>query len=102
MSITDKFSDWPLLLDGFLANGGKAPMETPTLTIDELGELHQPNAMLFFINVRDAKGPHGENYQCAVSASTYEPIIRSRQTSKYFTLPWEDIIALAVARGIDA
>jgi len=102
MSITDTFSDWPLLLDGFLANGGKAPMETPTLTIDELGELHLAETMILRVNVGKAEGLAGENYHCTVSASTYQPIVRSEQTGKYYTLPWEDIIALAVARGIDA
>lgn len=102
MNITDKFSDWPLLLDEFLANGGKSPMETLTLTIDGLGELHSAKTMFFRVDVGNAEGLAGKNYDCSISASTYQPIIRSEQTRKYYTLPWEDIIALAVARGIDA
>jgi hypothetical protein len=39
-------------------------------------------------------------YEMSTSMSR-SPIIRSKQTGKFFTLSWSDIIDLAIAAGID-
>lgn len=73
-----------------------------TVPIHDLGELHEPKTLMFRVEVGTAQGPTpGNKYEMTVSAGDYSPIIRSQQTGKWFTLSWQDILALAVTKGID-
>lgn len=71
------------------------------VSIHDIGELHDPKTMFFRVAVGNAKSSAGEGYEFTVNAGDYAPIIRSNQTGKWFTLSWEDIVSLAIAKGID-
>jgi hypothetical protein len=49
----------------------------------------------------DAKDGNGNAYECTLDIGTRGPLVRSRQTDRTFYLSWHDILALALARGID-
>ena len=68
--------------------------------IDSIGEIHPPESM-FLRNVV-GKGNKGENhYEMDTDTGTGCPIVRSKQTGKWFTLSWTKIVNMAREAGID-
>jgi hypothetical protein len=65
------------------------------------GKLHPPKTMFFRQDVGTAKGEDGTEYEMTVNMGGATPIIRSKKTGKWFTLSWQDIIDMAIERGIN-
>ena len=65
------------------------------------GEIHPKRTMFLRCHVGDARSGNTA-YEMSTNASCMNPIIQSKQTGKWFTLSWQDIIELAVEAGIDA
>ena len=64
------------------------------------GKIHPPRTLLLRQHVGTATAGRLCNYEMA-TALNGTPIIKSLQTGKWYTLPWESIINLAVEAGID-
>ena len=55
-----------------------------------------------FLRVAAGAAKVGEGkYDCSTSATSGNSIITSKQTGRTFVLGWEEIIKLAIERGID-
>jgi hypothetical protein len=69
---------------------------------DTLGEIHKPQTLFLRVGVGEAKNAEdGHMYEMSTNMSDGAPIIQSKKTGKWFVLPWQDIIVLAVKAGID-
>ena len=79
----------------------EAPEHTPKDLIEESpGEIYPSGSLL----LRDAVGSVGDNEGNKYELCTLMnrgPLVQSKQTGKYFSLSWEDIVRLAVEAGID-
>lgn len=64
------------------------------------GKIFDSDSMILLVEVGDAKGEDGSTYELSTTLSN-APIVKSNQTGKYFSLPWSDIITLAIEAGID-
>ena len=67
---------------------------------DGPGQLYEPDSMFFRVPVGDAKSGDLE-YEMTLNVGGNNPIIRSKQTGKWFVLGWSEIIVMAVEAGID-
>lgn len=66
------------------------------------GKIYPAKKTLFLRNeVGVAMAGNGDGYDCSSNFATYEPIVHSVQTGKWFVLSWKDIVKLAVEAGID-
>lgn len=63
------------------------------------GHFLDKNALYMHVHIGHAEGEKGE-YELLYSMHG-TPIIKSQTTGNYFTLTWEDILALAQEAGID-
>jgi hypothetical protein len=66
-----------------------------------VGKIHKAETLFFRVEVGEATGDHGRHYELTISAGSSAPIVHSKTTGKWFTLSWQDIIALAIQEGID-
>jgi hypothetical protein len=66
---------------------------------DEIGELIPKDAMVLRQAVGDATWD-GKKYEMTLS-TTMAPLVKSEQTGKTFSLPWKDILTLAIQAGVD-
>ena len=64
------------------------------------GPVHKNKTMFLREHVGDATGEKGRKYELSF-VNMHTPAILSKQTGKYFTLSWQDILELAVEAGID-
>ena len=79
------------------------------MKLGELGRLYpgpkEVKQSVMFLRVavtdEDATDDEGNAYELAINAGGSTPIVISRQTGRTFTLSWNDILSLAVSRGID-
>ena len=65
------------------------------------GKIHSASEMFLRIHVGTATATDNTKYEMSLIASSQTPLIMNMKTRKYFSLPWEDIINLAVDNGID-
>ena len=72
------------------------------LKLAEIGCLFPPRTLFFREEVGMAEGNDGSEYELSALVHDMSPIIRSKQTGKWFHMSWRYLIALAEARGIDA
>lgn len=64
-----------------------------------IGKIHDSKTLMLRFHVGTAEASNNK-YDMAISNAN-SPIITSEQTGKYFTLSWDDILALAIEAGID-
>jgi hypothetical protein len=65
-----------------------------------IGTLHPKKTLFFRRHIGEAEA--GKlTYEMATNMSESIPIIQSKQTGKWFTLSWQEIIDLAILAGID-
>lgn len=69
--------------------------------MSEFGEIHPPRTMFFRETVGEISDDEGNKYECTTNVGGVHPIIQSKQTGKWFTLSWADIVSLAIEAGID-
>jgi hypothetical protein len=69
--------------------------------VEPYGRLHEKQTMFLRQHVGEASGPDGKSYEMAVNMGGMTPIIESKQTGKWFTLSWQEILNMAVKAGID-
>lgn len=70
-----------------------------TFNASEAGELFDRKALLLAQHVGTAEGGDGEKYSMSL-VNMHIPAVRCERTGKTFVLGWQDVIALAVDRGI--
>ncbi len=64
-----------------------------------VGRLHPPKSMFLRVHVGEAsKGKRKYEMSMGINSA---PIVHSKQTGKWFSLPWNDILTLAQNAGID-
>jgi hypothetical protein len=63
------------------------------------GELHDNGALFLRMSCGTAKGDDSGELELSTTMSG-SPIVRSEKTGHWFTLSWQDIVRLAVARGV--
>ncbi len=66
-----------------------------------VGRIYPSLSLFFREGAGNATHPDGTEYELSTNMGGRCPIIRSSKTGKWFTLSWEDILALAIAAGID-
>lgn len=64
------------------------------------GTIHNTKYMALRMHVGTAESD-GVAYEMSVDAGLRTPIVRSKQTGKWFTLSWNEIVNMAVAAGVD-
>ena len=64
------------------------------------GEVHGKGSLFMRVYVGEADNGK-EKYVMSTNIHDNSPIIESKQSGKYFTLPWSDIVNIAVDAGID-
>lgn len=69
--------------------------------MSECGKIHPPRTMFFRQAVGEISDNEGNKYECTTNMDGVHPIIHSKQTGKWFTLRWSDIVKLAIKAGID-
>ncbi len=61
-----------------------------------------PNGLeLTYDTVGPAESASSNKYELCTDARQFTPLVRSKQTGKWFSLPWNCILNLAVEAGID-
>lgn len=65
------------------------------------GEVHPPKTMFLRQEVGKITDDDGNSYEATLNMGGQQPIIHSKQTNKWFTLSWGDIVSLAIDAGID-
>lgn len=68
----------------------------------DAGTLHPSRTLMLRVHVGTAESDDGTKYTLSVNAAGYAPIVHSDKTGRWFTLSWQDIVDLAIAKGIDA
>ena len=69
--------------------------------MSEYGKIYPPRTLFFRSDVGEIADDEGNKYECTTNVGGEHPIIRSKQTDKWFTLTWADIVRLAIEAGID-
>ena len=69
--------------------------------MEKFGNIHHEDTLFLRIHVGTATEKNGNAYTMSTNAITQSPILHSEKTGKYFTLPWQEIISLAIEQGID-
>lgn len=64
------------------------------------GKIHPKHTMFLRKHIGECKDDDGSEYELLVHTDN-TPLIMSKQTGKYFTMPFEDIVRMAIAAGID-
>lgn len=64
------------------------------------GKVHPKKTL--FLRELVAEAELGEGKYEMLTSMARAPMIMSKQTGKYFTLSWQDILELAIEGGIDA
>lgn len=65
----------------------------------EAGKLFDKGSLFFESHVGTAEGTDGEKYSMSL-INLHQPAVRCERTGKTFVLGWQDVLALAVDRGI--
>ncbi len=65
------------------------------------GTIHPERTLFLRHACGSATDKEGRKYDLTLNVSDMSPIVESGQTKKYFTLSWQDIIDLAVEKGVD-
>ena len=65
------------------------------------GEIFPVRTLFFREAAGEATDSEGNKYEVSTNIAEGVPIVHSRQSKKWFVLPWKDIIKLAVEAGID-
>lgn len=64
--------------------------------------IHAKNSRMFLRTfVGECEDNQGNKYELSTNTVTGEPVIRSRQTDKTFTLSWHDLMKMAIQEGLD-
>ena len=77
------------------------------MNLEDLGTLYpaprdgERSPMFLRHAVGEIRDADGHAWEVSTNVAGMHPIVHSKQTDRYFTLSWEDIIQLALARGID-
>lgn len=66
-----------------------------------IGEIHPRKTMFFRQTVGTIKDDEGNEYDATFNMGGLHSIIESKQTGKWFTLSWADIVKLAIEAGVD-
>ena len=82
-------------------SNGKTEMQNPVASSAVLGvgQLLPANSMLLGVHVGEAS--FGKRKYEMSTGINQAPIVHSKQTGKWFSLSWKDILALAEKAGID-
>jgi hypothetical protein len=67
---------------------------------DEIGELIPKDSMILRQAVGEASASDGKKYEMTLSMAM-APLVKSELTGKTFSLPWKDILTLAIRAGVD-
>ena len=77
-----------------------AAQETELKTKTDFGRLYPKSSLMLREHVGTAK--NGElSYEMALALPQMVPLVRSVQTGKWFTIPWQHIVDAAVKAGVD-
>lgn len=68
--------------------------------ITAVGSIHERDSLFLRVACGEAKAP-GVVYELNTNVDG-TPLIRSSKTGKWFSVPWRDLLRLAVDAGIDA
>lgn len=71
------------------------------IQIEHIGRNHKSGNLLLRKGIGTAEGEDGNAYEISLVDYRGSPLVRSERTGKYFELPLEDLINLAIARGIN-
>ena len=77
------------------------------MNLEDLGTLYPGPAeakrgpMFLRHAVGEISDADGHAWEVSANVAGMHPIVRSKQTGRQFTLSWEEIVRLALARGID-
>lgn len=78
----------------------KSAVETELKAKTEYGSLHPKKTLILREHVGTAT--LGElSYEMSVSLPQLSPTVQSGRTGKWFTIPWQHIVDMAVKAGID-
>lgn len=65
------------------------------------GQIHKTKTLFFRMNVGSAEDPEtGNVYELSAHVADHSPIIQSKKTGKWWTISWQELIALAEKAGI--
>ena len=65
-----------------------------------IGKLFSKDTLILRFNVGEAEIV-GMKYELSFHGSTNEPIVRSKQTGKFWIASWADLVRLAREAGVD-
>lgn len=68
---------------------------------EKIGKLLPSKTLVLRVHVGEAKDGESRAYEMTISATSSEPIVRSQKSGRWFVLPWQDILRLAVEAGVD-
>ena len=66
------------------------------------GKIHKPKTLFLRDSIGTIKDDEGREYEATLNFGNKTPIIESKQTGKWFTLSWDDIVRIAITAGIDS
>ena len=67
-----------------------------------LGEVMPKETLILRHAVGDAKGgPDGAEYSLTANFANLQPIVESKQTGKFWTIGWAQLIELAIKAGVN-
>ena len=67
---------------------------------DKAGEIHEKGSLFFRTQVGSAKGADDE-FELDLVNGVF-PMVTSKKTGKIFVLKWDDVMRIAIHRGISA
>lgn len=65
-----------------------------------IGKIYKSMSLFFRQHVGEAKRENS-NYELSMVINDQTPLVCSKQTGKYFSISWQEIIELAIEAGID-
>lgn len=69
------------------------------LVSDDIGEILEKNVLVMRVHIGTAKSESGEVYIMSTNMNG-SPLIEHEKSGRKFSLGWQDIIDLAIQRGI--
>lgn len=64
------------------------------------GKLYPAKSMFLRVSVGTANGDDGSEYELS-SVGPHLPMVRSKKSGRFFSLSWDDVVALAMRAGVD-
>lgn len=75
-------------------------VDSEELNLKTIGKIFPKESLFLRLDCGKASNPETGDFELSMNVGGNLPLVRSKKTGKWFSLGWQDIINLAIHRGI--